>query len=66
MKLPTFRRLLIAAALIHFTAWAPAASQAPVAAEDGRVVTAQHLATRIGVVVLKDGGNVVDAAVAVG
>ncbi|WP_414648900.1 gamma-glutamyltransferase [Collimonas sp.] len=30
------------------------------------VVTAQHLATRIGVDVLKDGGNAVDAAVAVG
>ena len=30
------------------------------------VVTAQHLATRVGVDVLKDGGNAVDAAVAVG
>jgi len=30
------------------------------------VVTAQHLATRAGVDVLKDGGNAVDAAVAVG
>jgi gamma-glutamyltranspeptidase/glutathione hydrolase len=30
------------------------------------VVSAQHLATRIGVQVLKDGGNAVDAAVAVG
>ncbi|MEQ1683111.1 MAG: gamma-glutamyltransferase [Burkholderiaceae bacterium] len=43
-----------------------AASQAPVAAENGMVVTAQHLATRVGVDVLKDGGNAVDAAVAVG
>jgi gamma-glutamyltranspeptidase/glutathione hydrolase len=43
-----------------------AASQAPVAAENGIVVTAQHLATRIGVDVLKDGGNAIDAAVAVG
>ena len=66
MNLPTPRRLLIAAALIHFTTWAPAASQAPVAAENGMVVTAQHLATRVGVDVLKDGGNAVDAAVAVG
>ena len=32
----------------------------------GMVVTAQHLATRVGVDVLKDGGNAVDAAVAVG
>jgi gamma-glutamyltranspeptidase/glutathione hydrolase len=45
---------------------AEAASVAPVAAENGMVVAAQHLATRIGVDVLKDGGNAVDAAVAVG
>lgn len=43
-----------------------AASVAPVAAENGMVVTAQQLATRVGVDVLKDGGNAVDAAVAVG
>src|ERR1044072_2034844 len=43
-----------------------AASVAPVAAENGMVVTAQHLATEVGVDVLKKGGNAVDAAVAVG
>ena len=43
-----------------------AASVAPVAAENGMVVAAQHLATRVGVDVLKAGGNAVDAAVAVG
>jgi gamma-glutamyltranspeptidase/glutathione hydrolase len=43
-----------------------AASLAPVAAENGMVVTAQHLATQVGVDVLKRGGNAVDAAVAVG
>ena len=45
---------------------AGAASVAPVAAENGMVVTAQHLATDVGVDVLKRGGNAVDAAVAVG
>lgn len=43
-----------------------AASVAPVAAQHGMVVTAQHLATQVGVDVLKRGGNAVDAAVAVG
>ncbi|THF54552.1 gamma-glutamyltransferase [Ollibium composti] len=43
-----------------------AASPAPAKGENGMVVSAQHLATEIGVDVLKRGGNAVDAAVAVG
>jgi gamma-glutamyltranspeptidase / glutathione hydrolase len=52
--------------LLLACAAAQAASIAPVGGEHGMVVTAQHLATRVGVDVLKDGGNAVDAAVAVG
>lgn len=66
MQAPLLRRRFIAAALAFLAVPAFAASVAPVAAENGMVVTAQHLATRVGVDVLKDGGNAVDAAVAVG
>ena len=68
MTLP-LRRAFALTTLTLFTFHAGgafAASVAPVAAENGMVVTAQHIATRIGVDVLKDGGNAVDAAVAVG
>jgi gamma-glutamyltranspeptidase/glutathione hydrolase len=66
MKYQPFARSLIATALTLTFSCAHAASVAPVAAENGMVVTAQHLATHVGVDVLKSGGNAVDAAVAVG
>ncbi len=45
---------------------ANAASATPVAAEKGMVVSAQHLATQVGVNILRRGGSAIDAAVAVG
>ncbi|VVN96874.1 gamma-glutamyltransferase [Pseudomonas fluorescens] len=66
MTFEPFAKSLIATAFVLGFTCAQAASQAPVAAENGMVVTAQHIATRIGVDILKDGGNAVDAAVAVG
>ena len=56
----------IAAVAMTLSLTALAASVAPVSAQNGMVVTAQHLATKVGVDVLKRGGNAVDAAVAVG
>jgi gamma-glutamyltranspeptidase/glutathione hydrolase len=66
MKLHRFVRVAAFVTACAFGLIAQAASVAPVAAEHGMVVTAQHLATQVGVEVLKKGGNAIDAAVAVG
>ena len=65
---PNFRLCLalLGSVSVFCGASVQAASVAPVAAEHGMVVTAQHLATQVGVEVLKKGGNAIDAAVAVG
>lgn len=69
--MPLTRRTLIGVAVSLAVTLTPstiafAASPAPAKGEHGMVVTAQHLATEVGVDVLKKGGNAVDAAVAVG
>jgi gamma-glutamyltranspeptidase/glutathione hydrolase len=61
---------LAGAAFVAAAALAPTPASAvypePIQARDGMVVTAQHLATDVGVAILKQGGNAIDAAVAVG
>ena len=59
-------RLALAFTALLSSMPAVGASIAPVSAQNGMVVTAHHLATKVGIDVLKKGGNAVDAAVAVG
>ncbi|MGB8663962.1 MAG: gamma-glutamyltransferase [Serratia inhibens] len=56
--------LTMAALLVSSSLYA--ASNPAVEAQNGMVVTSQHLASQVGVDILKLGGNAIDAAVAVG
>lgn len=58
--------LLLALACSLFSVPVPAAAPAALESEAGMVVSAQHEASEAGAAVLRQGGNAVDAAVAVG
>jgi len=58
--------LAASALLLGLLGTAQAASAPAVEAKNGMVVTSQHLASQVGVDILKMGGNAIDAAVAVG
>jgi len=61
---------LLACMLLGVSAWCAPSAQAvsppPAYGEHGMVVTTQHLASEVGLQILKQGGNAIDAAVAVG
>lgn len=66
MKKSSFHLALAFVLLLTSHVASFAASPQPVSAEKAMVVTSQHLATDVGVEIMKQGGNAVDAAVAVG
>ena len=62
----TFGKSLSLAIFLFTNTAAWPVTRQPISADNGMVVTSQHLASDIGVEILKQGGNAVDAAVAVG
>lgn len=59
-------RIGFASMLLAYAGLAPAVFSPPVTAREGMVVSDHYLASRVGASILKQGGNAMDAAVAVG
>jgi gamma-glutamyltranspeptidase / glutathione hydrolase len=68
MSIASTARAFLAGICTLTACCAPAFAAAPLALEspDGMVVTAQHAASDVGAAILRQGGNAIDAAVAVG
>jgi hypothetical protein len=60
------RGLLLCCVVLGFAHRAGAASMPAIESDQFMVVSAQHLAAEAGAEILRDGGNAIDAAVAIG
>ena len=65
-EMTVLARIIAATSALCLSTTAMAFAPSPVGANHGIVVTGQHIASRVGAEIMQQGGNAVDAAVAVG